>query len=70
MRRGAHEKDRLKALVDGVEWAPLGTSGDSEVVAPSKARGQKRKDPAVQAGSESGRYPDRTGDLLLVRQAL
>ena len=25
MRRGAHEKDRLKALVEGREWAPLGT---------------------------------------------
>ena len=27
MRRDAGDKERLKALVEGRDWAPLGTSG-------------------------------------------
>jgi hypothetical protein len=30
MQRTDGERERLEALVDGADWAPLGTSGDSE----------------------------------------
>ena len=71
MRRDADAKERLKALVDGVDWAPLGT-GDPlraatrhEAVSPNNA-----ESPADAGLSEDGRGGFRTCDLSRVKRAL
>jgi hypothetical protein len=71
MRRGAGDKKRLQALVEGVDWAPLGTGSPSdtpEVVESPDPRNDEAPDDA--GASDSGRYWARTSDLLLVEQAL
>jgi hypothetical protein len=49
MRRGDDEKARLRALVDGVVWAPMGTSGSDEgSEAPAGEEADGVKTPLVQ----------------------
>ena len=74
MFRGEGEKERLEALVEGVEWPastrPLGTGAQSappgaEITAP-----EKDENPAVSRAFDDGRGWFRTSDLSRVRRAL
>ena len=71
MRRDEGAKERLKALVEGRDWAPLGTTGPDE-----GSRGAKEDTPAnddipADAGaSDDGRGGFRTCDLSRVKRAL
>ncbi len=71
MFRGEGERERLKALVEGSDWALLGTDADLKGVEPGEQLSLKtltsRVDPA---DSESGRSWTRTRDLFLIREAL
>jgi integrase len=71
MYRGEGELERLKIVVEGSDWAVLGTGGPDSVPEPGE---QLSLEDAANAGTISdpgdGRYWARTSDLLLVRQAL
>jgi integrase len=50
MRRGDDERAKLRALVDGVELAPIGTEGDSEVSERENSTSVERSEmPVLQA---------------------
>jgi integrase len=71
MRRDDGAKERLKALVNGVDWAPLGT-GDPNG-APTRqpdTEPQNDETPADAGASEDGRGWFRTSDLSRVKRAL
>ena len=70
MRRGPDEKARLKALVEGTEWAPMGTSEDPTADAGEPASEADSQFPLYDEDSESGASRARTGDLLGAIQAL
>jgi hypothetical protein len=68
MWRGEGERERLRALVNGVEWAPMGTgahSSDFEVAAGPSA---KRENPVISGASDDGRGWFRTSDLSRVKR--
>ena len=71
MRRDEGDKERLKALVDGRDWAPLGTEraneppNDVPVGTPTHDEA-----PADAGASEDGRGGFRTCDLSRVKRAL
>jgi integrase len=71
MYRGEGERERLKAVVEGADWALLGTGGDFAPPEPGEqltlGAGESRSD----AGDQSdGRGWVRTSDLSRVRRAL
>ena len=72
MRRDEGDKERLKALVEGRDWAPLGTTGPKR--RPSDARAEATREttkpPQMQGLSEDGRGGFRTCDLSRVKRAL
>jgi hypothetical protein len=70
MRRGVDEKARMKALEQGTEWAPKGTSEDPTAGAGEQASEADSQFPLYDEGSESGASRARTGDLLGAIQAL
>jgi integrase len=71
MFRGEGERERLRALVEGSQWALLGTTADSEGPRPVEKGPSAREELSVDAGtSEDGRGWDRTSDLSRVRGAL
>jgi integrase len=71
MFRGEGERERLKALVEGSDWALMGTGADLEAVEPGEQLSLEALKPAVNAGaSKSGRSWTRTRDLFLIREAL
>ena len=71
MRRDEGDKERLKALVEGRDWAPLGTSGRN---LPSEEAMQSTPEddesPADAGLSDDGRGGFRTCDLSRVKRAL
>ena len=68
MRRDEGDKDRLKALVEGRDWAPLGTSGpNSASEHPRQSTPEDNESPADAGLSEDGRGGFRTCDLSRVK---
>jgi integrase len=70
MRQSALERDRLKALVEGAEWAPMGTSADSAPHATARSQSPTKKNPRISTGSSTGHGWFRTSDLSRVKRAL
>jgi integrase len=69
MRRDDGDKERLKALVEGLEWAPLGTTGSgegSDAVIDHPTRHEET--PAAGGAPEDGRGGFRTCDLSRVKR--
>jgi HTH-like domain len=71
MRRGNDERARLKALVEGRDWAPMGTGSANE---PPRGRSSDSpsndKSPARTGLPDHGRGWVRTSDLSRVKRAL
>ena len=67
MRRGEGDKERLKALVEGRDWAPLGTERPNAHAEPEP---ENDETPANAGASEDGRGGFRTCDLSRVKRAL
>jgi hypothetical protein len=71
MRRDEDAKERLKALVNGADWAPLGTGEPVESGNASAARKPNNDENPADAGlSVDGRGGFRTCDLSRVKRAL
>jgi integrase len=71
MRRDEGDTERLKALVEGREWAPLGTtSSDEGPEAPESHSTGNEETPASAEVPEDGRGGFRTCDLSRVKRAL
>jgi integrase len=71
MRRDEDAKERLKALVNGADWAPLGTGNPSRAATRHKAASPNNAERPADAGpSEDGRGGFRTCDLSRVKRAL
>ena len=71
MRRDEGDKERLKALVEGRDWAPLGTSTpDSPSEHPLTTSPEDEEIPADAGLSDDGRGGYRTCDLSRVKRAL
>jgi hypothetical protein len=71
MYRGEGERDRLKTVVEGTDWALLGTGGDFEVPEPGEQLSLDAVESRSIAGdSGHGRGWVRTSDLSRVRRAL
>ncbi len=71
MRRDEGDKERLKAVVEGRDWAPLGTSTpNSSLEHPSVTSPEDDETPADAGASEDGRGGFRTCDLSRVKRAL
>jgi hypothetical protein len=70
MRRGDDEKASLKALVDGVHWAQLGTNRPESLRGERSSRTEATKKPRRSRASSDGRGWVRTSDLSRVRRAL
>jgi hypothetical protein len=71
MRRDAGDKERLKALVDGREWAPLGTTGAGEGSEETQEHSSGDEETPADAGvSDSAPGRIRTCGLSLRRRAL
>jgi integrase len=71
MRRDEGDKERLRALVDGREWAPMGTGPLSDPPeAPKGVVPVNDESPADAGPSDDGRGWFRTSDLSRVKRAL
>src|SRR5215210_1752200 len=71
MRRDEGDKERLKALVEGLDWAPLGTSTAQAGPEPASAETPQNDETPADAGpSDDGRGGFRTCDLSRVKRAL
>ena len=71
MRRDEGDKERLEALVNGADWAPMGTGVEVESVdAPEPPSPQNDESPADAGPSDDGRGWFRTSDLSRVKRAL
>jgi integrase len=71
MRRDEGDRERLKALVEGRDWAPMGTRGPDEgSKGPEHDVLRNDEVPADAGTSEDGRGWFRTSDLSRVKRAL
>ncbi len=71
MRRGDGDKERLKALVEGRDWAPLGTSNPNSPREHRLTSSPEDDETPADAGSpDDGRGGFRTCDLSRVKRAL
>jgi hypothetical protein len=71
MRRDEGDKERLKALVDGREWALSGTTRPDEGSDPLEGHPSGNEETSASAEvSEDGRGWVRTSDLSRVKRAL
>ena len=69
MRRDSGDKDRLKALVEGRDWAPMGTGHAAKAnLGPSTDEPLSDETPADAEVSTDGRGWFRTSDLSRVKQ--
>jgi hypothetical protein len=67
MRRDEGDLERLRALVNGHDWAPLGTTAANDASADAA---ENDESPAAAGLSEDGRGWFRTSDLSRVKRAL
>jgi hypothetical protein len=70
MFRGEGERERLRALVEGSHWAPIGTSTDFEAAETTADASEEAENPADSRAFEDGRGWFRTSDLSRVKRAL
>jgi hypothetical protein len=71
MRRDEGDKERLKALVEGRDWAPLGTTTPDQRASGSQPHLPINDEVLADAGtSGDGRGWVRTSDLSRVKRAL
>jgi integrase len=71
MHRGEGERERLRALIQGGEWALMGTGADSGAFEAGDEPSAAAAEPRSDAGeSEDGRGWFRTSDLSRVKRAL
>ena len=71
MRRDEGDKERLKALVEGRDWALLGTTRVDERSGPPETQPTGNEETPAEAGvPEDGRGGFRTCDLSRVKRAL
>jgi integrase len=70
MRRGDDEKASLKALVDGADWAQLGTNRPERLSTERTSQTPTTKKPRHSRAPSDGRGWARTSDLSRVRRAL
>ena len=70
MFRGEGERERLEALVNGSDWAPLGTSARAGLFESAGELPEKAENPATSRAFEDGRGWFRTSDLSRVKRAL
>ena len=70
MFRGEGEREHLEALVNGSDWAPLGTSAQSAPLEAADEVPQGRENPADSGAFSDGRGWFRTSDLSRVKRAL
>jgi integrase len=71
MRRDEGDKERLKALVEGLDWARLGTSTPNRALEASTATTLEYEETPTDAGvPDNGRGGFRTCDLSRVKRAL
>ncbi len=70
MFRGEGERERLQALVNGVEPVSMGTGAQSTLFGPSEVRPEEAENPADSGAFEDGRGGFRTCDLSRVKRAL
>ena len=70
MRLDEGERERLRALVEGADWAAMGSERDSD--APDKPPSEVRvkKNPRASGGSAEADDGTRTHDLLHGKQTL
>jgi hypothetical protein len=69
MRRDEGDKERLKALVEGRDWAPMGTAGaDERPEGPKHHVSGTEETPADAGAPEDGRGGFRTCDLSRVKR--
>jgi hypothetical protein len=63
--------ERLKALVEGFDWALLGTGTPMENIEPGQQLSLETiESPTLAGDSSDGRSWTRTRDLFLIREAL
>ena len=71
MRRDEGDKERQKALVEGCDWAPMGTRGPDGPFGGADDYSARTTETAGDAeGLEDGRGWFRTSDLSRVKRAL
>jgi len=70
MFRGEGERERLRGLIEGAEWAPMGTSAQSDDFEPGAELFAEDENPADSGAFDDGRGWFRTSDLSRVKRAL
>jgi hypothetical protein len=71
MRRDEGDKERLKALVERRDWAPMGTKGPNAPTGDAHEPAPENDEAPAGAGApEDGRGGFRTCDLSRVKRAL
>ena len=70
MSRDEGQVEALRALVHGSDWAAIGQQEHSEVVEGRAPDAPENERPGISGVCASGASRDRTGDLLLAKQAL
>jgi hypothetical protein len=68
MRRDEGEGERLRALVEGADWAAMGSGGLEADSAPPAGDAPSAVNPHEREGSEHGRGGFRTCDLSRVKR--
>jgi integrase len=70
MLRTQGERERLRALVEGADWAQMGTNPEIEPSAPTHEPATESENPAISRAFDDGRGWFRTSDLSRVKRAL
>ena len=70
MRRDDHERERLRALVEGADWAETGGNPDSAVATGKTGTHSENAKTPPERGSHDAPDENRTRDLRLVRPTL
>jgi integrase len=70
MLRTQDERERLRALVEGADWAQMGTNPEIEPSAPAAEPITERENPTISRAFGHGRGWFRTSDLSRVKRAL